>query len=78
MDRQNARSHAVRYLIAVIATAVVAVLVQLTRPFFEQSLGAPFLLSVMIYACPDGCGGRALRESDEQFRTMANFIPQLA
>jgi K+-sensing histidine kinase KdpD len=50
MVRQNARSHAGRYLIAVIAPAVMAVVMQLTWPFFEQSASAPFLSAVMICA----------------------------
>jgi K+-sensing histidine kinase KdpD len=56
MERQNARSHAGRYLIAVIARAVVAVVMQLTWPFFEQSPSAPFLLAVMICAWSGGLG----------------------
>jgi PAS domain S-box-containing protein len=140
MERQNARSHAGRYFIAIIAPAVMAVVMQLTWPFFEQSAGAPFLLAVMICAWFGGLGPgllsvlisflvadyffiqpyfalwpprhsdlvflithvtvgsfisvlsesmhrakrhaesslESIRQSEEQFRTMANSIPQLA
>lgn len=56
MERQKDRSHAGRYLTAVIAPMVVAGVMQLTWPFFEQSSSAPFLLAVMICAWYGGLG----------------------
>lgn len=56
MERQNARSRAGRYLIALIAPAVVAVAMQLTWPFFELSLSAPYSLAVMICTWSGGLG----------------------
>src|ERR1700754_4533544 len=56
MSREKERSHAGRYLMALLAPIVVAGITQLTWPFFEQSPVALFLLAIMFCAWYGGLG----------------------
>lgn len=56
MDREKERSHAGRYLTALLTPMVVAGVTQLTWPFFEQSPVTLFLLAIMFCAWYGGLG----------------------
>jgi PAS domain S-box-containing protein len=56
MDKQKQRSLIRRYVVAVLAPAFVAVVMQLTWPFFQGSLASPYLLAVLFCAWYGGLG----------------------
>lgn len=92
VGKEKEHSHAARYLTAFLAPIVVAGLTQLTWPFFEQSPVALYLailavvgsfisvLSELMHRARRRAESslESTKRSEEQFRTMANSIPQLA